>query len=83
MATLDNIIAKFNMKTFGLNYVPVIEGGASRFELNSGKVLCIGYDVGHPAPLTPGEKRQIREAGLTEVQSLDPSVVGVSRYLSL
>lgn len=74
--TLDNIINKTNCKNFGLNYMPLCERSAERFALEKGRVLVVGYDVAHPPPVTPAERRLLRVKGLT-VDSLDPSIVGV------
>jgi len=76
MQTLENIIHKTNCKNFGLNYVPLFERSAERFSLEKGKVLVIGYDVAHPAPVTAQERRMLQAKGLA-CNSLDPSVVGV------
>ena len=76
MQTLDNIINKTNCKNFGINYVPLFERSAERFTLDKGKMAVVGYDVAHPAPVTPQERRMMQAKGLT-CDSLDPSVVGV------
>jgi hypothetical protein len=77
LQTLENIINKTNCKNFGINYVPLYERCAERFSLEKGKVVVVGYDVAHPAPTTPQERRMMQAKGLT-CDSLDPSVVGVS-----
>uniref|UniRef100_A0A914GSD4 Piwi domain-containing protein n=1 Tax=Globodera rostochiensis TaxID=31243 RepID=A0A914GSD4_GLORO len=74
--TLENIINKLNCKNFGLNYMPLVERSAERFALEKGKVLVIGYDVAHPAPTTPQERRMLHVKGAT-CDSFDPSTVGI------
>uniref|UniRef100_A0A183BQ53 Piwi domain-containing protein n=1 Tax=Globodera pallida TaxID=36090 RepID=A0A183BQ53_GLOPA len=74
--TLENIINKLNCKNFGLNYMPLVERSAERFALEKGKVLVIGYDVAHPAPTTPQERRMLHVKGAT-CDSFDPSIVGI------
>ncbi|KAL3101146.1 hypothetical protein niasHS_001606 [Heterodera schachtii] len=74
--TLENIINKLNCKNFGLNYMPLVERSAERFALEKGNVLVIGYDVAHPAPTTPQERRMLHVKGAT-CDSFDPSTVGI------
>lgn len=77
--TLDNILNKCNCKNFGLNYIPLFERSAERFALEKGKLLVIGYDVAHPSPVTPQERRMMQAKGLT-CDSMEPSTVGVCYY---
>ncbi|TKR82408.1 hypothetical protein L596_016139 [Steinernema carpocapsae] len=79
--TLDNILSKTHMKLGGLNYVPIIENVGSRFALDSGEVLVIGYDVAHPTAMSPQERRLVRSLNL-DVKSLEPSVVGITANCS-
>jgi len=48
-----------------------------KYALETNKVLVIRYDVAHPPPVTAQERRMLKAKGMT-VDSLDPSVVGVS-----
>lgn len=77
--TLENILNKTNCKTFGLNYVPIFERSASKFALETNKVLVLGYDVAHPPPMTSMERRMVQSVRL-DLQSFDPSVVGVCLF---
>uniref|UniRef100_A0A1I8BDP9 Piwi domain-containing protein n=1 Tax=Meloidogyne hapla TaxID=6305 RepID=A0A1I8BDP9_MELHA len=54
--TLENIVNKLNVKFGGLNYQPLLaepqltglKKFEQRFDLSSGNILVIGYDVSHP-----------------------------------
>lgn len=74
--TLDNILSKTNCKAFGINYVPICEPSAQRFALEKNKTLVLGYDVAHPPPMTSMERRMVQTVRM-DLQSFDPSVVGV------
>jgi len=73
-ATLSNIVKKTNCKNFGLCYEPVMEQSAACFDLKEN--LVIGYDVSHPPPANPSERRLLKLNNLT-VDCVDPSVVGI------
>lgn len=76
MQTLENILNKTNCKNFGLNYEPVVESSAIKYELSNNETLIVGYDVAHPPPVSAQDRRLMRAKGLS-VDSLDPSVVGI------
>lgn len=52
-------------------------GYSHDYGLEQGKILVLGYDVAHPPPMKSAERRLRHSLGLT-VESLEPSVVGVS-----
>ncbi|KAI1713755.1 piwi domain-containing protein [Ditylenchus destructor] len=85
-STYSNIVAKMNMKLGGMNYVPRVEKLAHRFELDSEKILVVGYDVAHTSK-TSQARPEIRKNPTTgEMEKveppLDPSVVGIcANYL--
>lgn len=74
---LENIINKTNCKTFGINYIPIFEPSANKFALETNRVLLLGYDVADPPPMTIMERRMVQSVRM-DLQSFDPSVVGVS-----
>ncbi len=41
--------------------------------------LVMGFDIAHPTQATGRERADLQKRGITGVDSLDPSVVGVSR----
>ncbi|CAJ0948696.1 unnamed protein product, partial [Mesorhabditis belari] len=53
-ATMENILNKFNLKAFGLNYTIVPESFAKDHWF--GSTLIMGYDVCHPTGQTVGER---------------------------
>ncbi|CAJ0586953.1 unnamed protein product, partial [Mesorhabditis spiculigera] len=72
-ATMENILAKLNMKAAGLNHVVAPEAFASSLWL--GSTLIFGYDVCHPTRQTVAE----RALGIA---ADTPSVVGFSHNAS-
>ncbi|CAJ0928647.1 unnamed protein product, partial [Mesorhabditis belari] len=68
-ATVDNVLAKFNLKAFGLNYTVVPESFAKNEWTQ--ETLFFGYDVWHPTGTSVGE----RALGFA---AENPSVVGFS-----
>ncbi|KAI1718357.1 piwi domain-containing protein [Ditylenchus destructor] len=80
-ATYSNIVAKMNMKLAGQNYIPKVENVAGKFELNSGKILVIGYNVSHPPKATAHELYKMKDIKIEgekiDYASLEPSVVGI------
>ncbi|CAD5227766.1 unnamed protein product [Bursaphelenchus okinawaensis] len=86
--TLKNVVMKINAKTFGVNYMPVFPATLKAYDLNLNKdLMVIGYDVAHPAPASPQEKKNAaKEKSLNPfdaecergpLKSLTPSVVGL------
>lgn len=45
-------------------------------------MLVIGYDVAHPPPLSSQDRRQLRALNVS-VESLDPSVVGITANMAV
>ncbi|KAI1729605.1 piwi domain-containing protein [Ditylenchus destructor] len=85
-STYSNIVAKMNMKLGGMNYVPRVEELARRFELDSEKILVVGYDVAHTSKISQGRPEIRKNPTTGEMEKieppLDPSVVGIcANYL--
>ncbi|KAH7684698.1 Piwi domain containing protein [Aphelenchoides avenae] len=74
-ATQNNIMNKFNCKIFGLNYRPVIEPFAARMDLSK-SILVLGFDVISAPRASPHQLYTMRNRGMTDLDSLEPSVVG-------
>uniref|UniRef100_A0A914KTD7 Piwi domain-containing protein n=1 Tax=Meloidogyne incognita TaxID=6306 RepID=A0A914KTD7_MELIC len=92
--TLENIVNKLNVKFGGLNYQPILaqpqlpglKKFEQRFDLSSGNILVIGYDVSHPTyKLHEPKKPRLNEPDLEmkmeedefTLTSVEPSVVGI------
>jgi eukaryotic translation initiation factor 2C len=74
--TLGNIVNKFNMKVFGMNYKPIIEAAGKRIDLCS-NILVIGMDVVHPPKASLHVRTRLRESKIDQ-DSFEPSIVGIS-----
>ncbi|CAD5235222.1 unnamed protein product [Bursaphelenchus xylophilus] len=90
--TLKNVVMKINAKAFGINYMPVFPKSLEEFDIrNKNDLLIIGYDVAHPPPAQPADKRKMQDKegdpfaaneARGRLRSLQPSVVGICANMS-
>uniref|UniRef100_A0A914LMR2 Piwi domain-containing protein n=1 Tax=Meloidogyne incognita TaxID=6306 RepID=A0A914LMR2_MELIC len=76
-ASVSNVLAKMNMKLFGLNYMPIFDPVTkNKLDLSSGQVLVLGIDTSRPPRATAFEKFKLSKQGMEGFTSEDPLTIG-------
>ncbi|CAK5077586.1 unnamed protein product [Meloidogyne enterolobii] len=76
-ASVSNVLAKMNMKLFGLNYMPIFDPVTkNKLDLSSGQVLVLGIDTSRPPKATAFEKFKLSKQGMEGFTSEDPLTIG-------
>jgi hypothetical protein len=57
-----------------------LHSSKDKFDLASGNLLVIGIDTSRPPRATAFERFQLKKAGMEDLSSDEPMVVGVSRH---
>uniref|UniRef100_A0A915NCM2 Piwi domain-containing protein n=2 Tax=Meloidogyne incognita group TaxID=654580 RepID=A0A915NCM2_MELJA len=76
-ASVSNVLAKMNMKLFGLNYMPIFDPVTkNKLDIASGQILVLGIDTSRPPRATAFEKFKLSKQGMEGFTSEDPLTIG-------